>query len=378
MNPSPTGGFLSGIAGGISGGMESYVKLVMAGIDRKQKEDWLTASRNQDIFSDPNQPLPIRKKAFELWLTKNKDWNTGIEVGDFPDEMWEDKKLDPYFKRAINIRNNKNLTKLEQVESVKGIIEEAGLALGLKKAAPLKPVLEGLQTGAFKMGAGRLGKTGLTPEIVNLLGETKTGRGMVAERLKPIKKKTPAISQYKTMSIGGGKFQEMEWNPETGKHDKPYGKPTSKPPTYMRLGSTIYEIKEGESTALQKGSSWERATINAMREPNWLYLSEAEQFLLIEKHERLILGTPGPMQPEPPTPPEQPTGLLDKAIDWFAPKQAEDWGTPDKPEPKPTGLVPKGTPLTKGMARKFWKAAGGNRALAEKMAIEAGYSLPKK
>ena len=390
MNPSPWGGFMEGLAGGIKGGAEAYIEKQMLEIDQKQQASQARAKTNQDMFSNKDLPLKIRKQAWKNWLQENADWNTGITAPDFPDEMWEDKRLDAYLQRAIKIRDNKDYGVSDQIKFTKGLIAEAISVLGQSAETALKPVLSGMETEAFKLGVGGLGKGELTPKTIGLLSGSKAGRGMLAEQVKPVKVKTPAIPLYETMEIGNGKTQKMKWNPETKKHDIPYGKPVQgETASYHRIGSTLYEFKGGKSKVMQKGDLKGRAVVHAMREQSWEYSDEAEQYELIEKHMRLLKGTFSPstassatgMSPNMP----QKKGLLGGALDYLFPKHAENLGFgamgkekdallsgPKKPT---VHQIKRPGQLTKEMAIKILRAAKGDKTLARKMAKEQGYSF---
>jgi hypothetical protein len=192
------------------------------------------------------------------------------------------------------------------------------------------------------------------------------------------------------MEIGNGKTQKMKWNPTTNKHDIPCGKPVQRTKTsYHRIGNTIYEFKDGKSREMQKGGLEEQAAINAMREDEWPYLNETEQYELIQKHIRLLQGT---VNPSPALPAKDLSlntsdrkGLLGGVLDRFFPKQAENLGLgiigKEKDallskQKKPTfHKVKRNTPLTKEMALKILRAAKGNKVLARKIAKEQGYSF---
>jgi hypothetical protein len=324
MNPSPFGAFAEGIAGGITGGMENYVKLAMAKIDQQQKEALARSKSNQDLFSNTNLPLSIRKKAWKEWAQTNKDWQTGIDAPELPDEMWEDKRLTNYFKKAIKIRDNKNYSISDQIKFTRALIAEAGSELGKNAADSLKPVLKGMQTESFALGTGALGKGKLTPEIRQQLAASESGQKVLIGRAKEVHPKAPTPAMYETKSVGKGMSQKFKWNPETQKHDIAYGKPRLfKGPTYQRIGSTIYEIKGGKSKALQRGSIRERATVNAMQEKSWQWMDEVAQFDAIEKHERLIKGEPGPVSPSAQPEEPEPAGFFKSLGDKYFPRQTQ-------------------------------------------------------
>lgn len=388
MNPSPWGGFMEGIAKGVEGGTQAYIQKQMLEIDKKQQASQLRAKANQDMFSNKDLPLKVRKQAWKNWLKENADWNTGIKAPDFPDEMWEDKRLNEYFKRAIKIRDNKDYGLEDQIKFTKELMAEATSVLGQSAGAALNPVLGGMESEAFKVGVSGLGKGQLTPKTIGLLGESKAGRGMLAEQVKPVKPKTPAIPLYETMEIGNGKTQKMKWNPETRKHDIPYGKPVQgKTASYHRIGSTLYEFRDGKSKVMQKGDLKGQAVMHAMREREWQYSDEAQQYELIEKHMRLLRGTVNPSAALPaknlPAPPEK--GLIGGALDYLFPKHAEKMGFgamgkekdallagPQKPA---VHQIERAGRLTKAMAMQILRAAKGDKALARKMAKEQGYSF---
>ena len=393
MNPSPWGGFMEGLAGGIKGGAAAYIEGRMLEIDEKQKASQARAKMNQDMFSSKDLPLKIRKQAWKNWLKENADWNTGIAAPDFPDEMWEDKRLNEYFKRAIKIRDNKDYSLEDQIRFTKELMAEATSVLGQNAGSALDPVLGGMKTEAFKLGVGGLGKGELTPKTIGLLSGSKAGRGMLAEQVKPVKVKTPAIPLYEKMEIGNGLTQKMKWNPETRKHDIPYGKPVQgKTSSYHRIGNTIYEFKNGKSTVMQKGSVEEQGVINAMREKGWDYLSEADQYALVRKHVRLLQGKPNPNPIDVSTSraglseniPSR-KGLIGGVLDYLLPKHAENlrFGAMGKEKDallsgpkKPTvHQIKRPGQLTKEMAIKILRAAKGDKTLARKMAKEQGYSF---
>ena len=390
MNPSPWGGFMEGLAGGIRGGTAAYIEKQMLEIDQKQQASQARAKANQDMFSSKDLPLKIRKQAWKNWLKENADWNTGISAPDFPDEMWEDKRLNEYFKRAIKIRDNKDYSIEDQIKFTKELMGEAVSILGQSVGAALEPVLSGMETEAFKVGVSGLGQGQLTPRNIGLLSGSKTGRGMLSEQVKPVKPKTPAIPLYETMEVGNGKTQKMKWNPETKRHDIPYGKPVQgKAASYHRIGGTLYEFKDGKSRVMQRGDLKGQAVVHAMRERNWEYSDEAEQYELIEKHMRLLKGTVNPSLALPAASTlqhmPQKKGLIGGALDYLFPKHSESFGFGAMGKEKDALLAGPQKPvvhkikrpgkLTKEIAIKILRAAKGDKVLARKMAKEQGYSF---
>jgi hypothetical protein len=212
---------------------------------------------------------------------------------------------------------------------------------------------------------------------------------MLAAQLKPVKQKTPAIPLYEMMEVGNGKTQKMKWNAKTKKHDIPLGEPTQgAKSSYHRLGNTIYEFKNGKSTVMQEGGIKTMAVINAMREREWQYSDETEQYELIQKHLRLLQGTVNPSPGKPgdsmPEPDMKRKGFLGDVLDRVFPKHAQElqFGSMNVekdalmagPKKKPTVHKIK-RPLTKELAISFLKTAKGDKALARKLAREQGYKF---
>lgn len=141
-NPSPIGAFAEGIAGGMKGGMENYVQLAIAGIDREQRKAIAAGEMSYKIFSDENLPLEVRKKAYEAWRQGNKDYNTGIKAPDFPDEYWTNKKLTPFFKKGQAILKNKEYTLQQKMEYLRGLEVEAIDSFGAGASKVFEPLKE--------------------------------------------------------------------------------------------------------------------------------------------------------------------------------------------------------------------------------------------
>ena len=342
---SPFGSFAEGVASGIKGGTENYIQGMMKKIDAKEQKDIAQSKIDQDVFSDKNMPLALRKVAWKRWVGTNKDWNTGFEVsGDLPDYIWEDKRFGEYQQRLLKIRNSKNYGLPQKIEAAKALFEEATNILGKEMAAPLKGGVDELQRKALISGVGKLGSK-LSPETTNLLSFTETGKDIIKQHAKPIK-------------------------------------PEKETPHCFRLGNDYYVYKGGKSKLIQKGSPEQQAWMNTMREPMYSYWSSTQQWESYKKHLAFLRGTPqlAPIVSKEPAVKDKP-GFASEVFNRFFPKQAEEYGDNRTPLMKPRTIirpVAPGTKLTKEMAKKIWEASGHNKELAGKMAKEKGYSITIK
>ena len=294
MNLSPAGGFMEGVAKGISGGMQNYARLKQASQEEEQRRDEQAAMYEFKLATDTNIPLAIRKGALESFNARNKKWKTGVRFPTISSEMWDSPDFNKYLKKVKAIQENKDYSLQDKLRFTRGIIAEAEGVLGIEAKA-LKPFETELQEQAFTKGtAGMLpgGGGAISPEQRGLLAKSTTGRSIVQERMKPVPSpKAPTTPMYKTMDLPGGKTQEMRYNPKTKKHDIPFGKPkTGKEGHYFRLGHNYYQIKDGKSKMIQEGSIDEKATMNAMKEFGWSMMSESDQVALVAKHKRILTG----------------------------------------------------------------------------------------
>ena len=265
MNPSGLGGLAEGVAGGVQSGMQNYIQLVLGKIDKQQQADVRGAEYNYKLFSDPNQATVIRKKAWKAWQKTQKDWNTGIESPDFPDDMFNNKEFNKFAKKGLKIISNKDYSLQEQMDFLTALHAEAIGTIGAGKETGIEPLIKGVETKAFTKGIGGVGQEKMTLETRGLLAMTSKGRGVLTEHAKPAPlPKQPAISMYVNKNIGQGKSQKFQWNPKTRTHDIPFGKPT--------------ELLET------------RAMYNAMRELQYPFLSPPEQYELFEKHLKFLSG----------------------------------------------------------------------------------------
>ena len=292
-NPSPFGALAEGIASGAQGGMQNYVQLVLKKIDKQQQADILGASYDYKLFADTNLPTAIRKKAWKSWQKRNKNWNTKIDSPDFPDDIFNNKEFNEFAKKGLKIISNKDYSLQEQMDFLTALHAEAIGTIGAGKETGVEPLIKGVETKAFAKGMGGVGQGKMTPETMGLLAMTPKGKGVLTEHAKPAPlPKQPAISMYVDKNISQGKAQKFQWNPKTRSHDIPFGEPTeSKVKTvYRSLEGNIYKITGDKSTVVQEGSLEARAIYNAMREPQWGFIGEAEQFKLVDKHKKFLTG----------------------------------------------------------------------------------------
>jgi hypothetical protein len=293
MNPSGIGGLAEGIAGGVQSGMQNYLQLVLRKIDKQQQADIMGAEYDYKLFANPDLPIAVRKKAWKSWQKRNKNWNIKIESPDFPDDMWNNKVFNDFAKKGLKIISNKDYSLQEQMDFLTALHAEAVGTIGAGKETGVEPLIKGVETKAFAKGIGGVGQGKMTPETRGLLAMTPKGRGVLTEHAKPAPlPKQPAISMYVDKNIGQGKSQKFQWNPKTRAHDIPFGEPTkSKVKTvYRSLEGNIYKITGDKSTVVQEGSLEARAIYNAMREPQWSFIGEAEQFKLVDKHKKFLTG----------------------------------------------------------------------------------------
>lgn len=340
MNPNPFGAFAEGIAGGVEKGVSNYVKMAMMKVDQQQRKDEIGAQYDYKLFSDTNLPLEIRKRAYESFQKRNKDWNTGISAPDLPNDMWDKPDFNKVLKKGLAIISSKEYSLQEKREFLGALHAEASITLGKGAGEALQPMIRGVESQAFAKGTGMLAKGGMTPETRGLLAMTPKGQDIMAERAKPIKPPkpvAPTTPMYKKQHIGGGMVQEYKWNAKTQAHDIPHGKPVKKEEAvdkYIKLGGDIIMVKGDKATTIKKGSLRARATHNAMKELGWIMADESQQLELIMKHERLL---------------------------------GEQTEQSQKIKP--------GTKLTMEMATTLLRAAKGDKELARKMAKEQGYTF---
>ena len=293
MNPSGLGGLAEGIAGGVQSGMQNYIQLVLGKIDKQQQADIRGAEYDYKLFADTNLPVAIRKKAWKSWQKRNKNWNTKIDSPNFADDMFSNKEFNEFAKKGLKIISNKDYSLQEQMDFLTALHAEAIGTIGAGKETGVEPLIKGVETKAFAKGIGGVGQGKMTPETRGLLAMTTKGRGVLSEHVKPAPPvKQPAISMYQEKDIGKGQTQKFRWNPATKKHDIPYGqavKPKEQT-VFKTLGGNIYKITGDKSTVVQEGSLEARAIYNAMREPQWGFIGEAEQFKLVDKHKKFLTG----------------------------------------------------------------------------------------
>ena len=175
-NPSSWGAFAEGIAGGIKGGSENYFAGVLKKIDRDEKRAIAQGEMSYKIFTDTNLPVEVRKRAYKAWQTGNKDWDTGIQAPDFPDEYWKNDKLTSYFKKGQAILKNKEYSIQEKMEFLQGIEREAMDALGTTATDVLKPLKAEAAYGYSQE------LKGLTPEIPVTEDEKARFYGMTGKK----------------------------------------------------------------------------------------------------------------------------------------------------------------------------------------------------
>lgn len=253
-NPSSFGAFAEGIASGISGGMENYANLAIAKIDKDEKRAMAAGQMSYKIFTDENLPLEVRKRAYKAWQQSNKDWQTGIQAPDFPDEYWENKKLTPFFKRGQNILKNKDYSLKEKMGYLRGLEVEAMDAIGVDASKALGPLQEQVRTQAFAKGTGMLTEE-VTPEARALLTMHPKGIEVLTKRA------------------------ELKAKAEYGLGQKP---------TYKIIGGNLYYVKGKKVTQIYKGSDRDKAYSRAMKDPNWQWADEVDKSDIIEMHLRLI------------------------------------------------------------------------------------------
>ena len=228
-NPSGMGGLMEGIAKGVSGGMENYAQLAVAEINKEEKRALFEMDMSVKLFSNKDLPLAIRKKAWKVWQKGNKDWNTGLQVPDISDEMWEGKSLDPFLKQLKEAMKNTDLNDAQRLETLREIETDVMAVLGIDDAKVVGPFKEQVKEQAFAKGIIGLGAGKTIPEVSALLTTTKEGRGVMAAGMKAkADAKTKTSWQRKTRTyVDDGKLykQDYDYNPKTRteiKRGEPY------------------------------------------------------------------------------------------------------------------------------------------------------------
>lgn len=209
---------LGAFAKGMEPGFMGYMQIAMKKIDMEEKRAIAAGEMNFKIFTDENLPVKMRKQAYQDWGKSNKDWNTGIQAPAFPDEYWENKKLTPFFKKGLAVLKNKDYSRQQKIEILRGLEAEAIDAMGTDVKI-FKPLIKQIETGMERKGVSGL-----------FTDPQKQAAAMAGVGYKDIvkKPKTPTPSMYELQDVGDGKIQKMKWNPKTRQHDIPFGKPYKK------------------------------------------------------------------------------------------------------------------------------------------------------
>lgn len=367
-NPSPAGGFIEGIAGGIRG--RTAIKL--RGQELKEEKETHAA----------NMRMSIGFKFFEM-LKGNPEAQKNV-VGEFilPAFQYFSKQGSvPYSEERmtkifgnIDLKNNSAKAFMDSAVKIfkgyekgeishKDTLDVFDAAVGTyegelsgrqedyleKKRA--QHVAEGRkkEIGALlRPGMGKEGKPGKPSPLMTGLTkaygpEAAGGISAAAQAGIPLpkaagifpKKKAPAAPttpMYKKKQLPDGSVQEMQFDPKTRRHTIPFGEPKKAGEGHcFRLGHNYYQIKQGKPELIQEGSIDEKAAMMSMKEFGWSMMNEADQIELFEKNKRLLGGT--------------------------------------------TKKPGQGIKLTREIAITLLESAGGDKAEARKLAKEQGYSF---
>lgn len=370
MNPSPMGGFMEGIAGGITGGMKNYVQQKREKDEEKRAKATRLNSRDFAIFTNKDLPKEMRMRHYGAYDKRMKNIDPNYMGYELNESSFENKSLQNYMDKWNKILGNEKLSQEEENEAISALSNEMmadpsvdvrrGQSIIRQRIDQIKQKRTGLAADKLKKDMEKvfapMAEKGVDPGQPSALmsglteaygqkaaggigAATQAGIPMhQAAGMFPKKKPAPepTIPMHITMDVEGG-TQKMRWNPKTRKHDIPIGK-TKKVGAghFFKLSGNYYETKNGEAKLIKQGSLRERATMNAMREFGWSMMAEPEQIALVDRHERLLAGKPATSGPAP-------------------------------------GKT--GRKLTKEMAMTLLEAAKGNKDLARKMAKEQGYSF---
>jgi len=235
-NPSPWGAFAEGVAGGISGGMQNYAVGAMRAFDVKQKKSekrLATAFELAGMYKGDAQNDIVKNQI--LPAMEELGYYTNEEIKGFGDSFDANtptgKTLLDGAIKTFKSYTKGNISGTDALEGLNVLISGYQGELTKEQEGSLKSMREGIKSGeeqkSFTTGMG-LVETGqpLSQEALSAFSKTAEGREYAtARRTRRETSKTPTPSGYEEMSVGEGKVQKMKYNPQTKKHDIPYGKP---------------------------------------------------------------------------------------------------------------------------------------------------------
>ncbi|MGB2806342.1 MAG: hypothetical protein WBC22_01270, partial [Sedimentisphaerales bacterium] len=271
------------------------------------------------LFANKDLPLVIRKKAYTVWKKHNKNWNTGLQVPDISDEMWESTGLDPFLKKLKAAMVNKDLSDVQRLETIREIESEAMGVLGIADAGKVVgPFKEQVKEQSFAAGTGMLTKDAMSDEARGLLAMSEPGRAVVKTRV--------AARDKSKFGIG----------------DKPIYKP---------IGGTLYKIEGEKAIPVVSGSLEDKAIMFASKTKEWGWADAVERYDMAQGIKKVMQQMEadkkkkkGPLTPEPPKPEpkaevmksEQPEGtiIVNKATGARLISKGGQW-VPWQPENQP-------------------------------------------